>query len=419
MKTIRTVCTVFALVCATAACEDLLSVKDPGAIQEEQLKDAALEQLMVNGVMGEFQFAYGSYALWSGVLADEVFTDHTNVSVREFSLHNFIDLNDTNQGVYENLQRARASADDTVERLREMLGAAAANSLNVARALAYGGYAYTLLGEGFCEAPIKLSKPMPSDSLLRRAIARFDEAVTVATAARQGANVAAAQDLIYMSQVGAARAALKLGDLTRARGYATLVPETYEKLSYYSSNSVRENNALNGATRTSGGYLGMHPVFLSITDLRVPRPATARPGLNSNAIFSPQRPYMYSGWSATTAQVVDITTHIKFATGLEARYIVAEADGPTAATLTFVNARRAVGGQAAVTLAGAALITELRDQRARDFFLTGQRLGDLRRYDKTGTDLFPKGKYPVFPDPYGALKCFIVPLNEKAGNPNY
>jgi hypothetical protein len=128
---------------------------------------------------------------------------------------------------------------------------------------------------------------------------------------------------------------------------------------------------------------------------------------------------MYSGWSATTGQIVDITTHIKFATGLEARYIVAEADGPTAATLTFVNARRAVGGQAAVTLAGAALITELRDQRARDFFLTGQRLGDLRRYDKTGTDLFPKGKYPVFPDPYGALKCFIVPLNEKAGNPNY
>ena len=75
--------------------------------------------------------------------------------------------------------------------------------------------------------------------------------------------------------------------------------------------------------------------------------------------------------------------------------------------------------QGMVTLTGAALMTELAEQRARDFYLTGQRLGDLRRYDKAGTDLFPKGKYPVFNDSYGALKCMIVPLSEKAGNPNY
>ena len=68
---------------------------------------------------------------------------------------------------------------------------------------------------------------------------------------------------------------------------------------------------------------------------------------------------------------------------------------------------------------GTALVTELRNQRARDFFLTGQRLGDLRRYLKGGTDLFPTGKYPVFSDFYGDNKCFVVPLSEKAGNPNY
>lgn len=69
--------------------------------------------------------------------------------------------------------------------------------------------------------------------------------------------------------------------------------------------------------------------------------------------------------------------------------------------------------------AGAELMAELRAQRARDFFLTGQRLGDLRRYAKAGTNLFPTGKHPVFPDPYGPAKCFIVPLSEKAVNPNY
>jgi hypothetical protein len=141
--------------------------------------------------------------------------------------------------------------------------------------------------------------------------------------------------------------------------------------------------------------------------------------LNSNPINPPQRPLMYAGWTSGTLQIIDITTNIKFATHLEAQYIIAEADGATASTLAFVNARRAVGGQAPVNLAGAALITELRVQRSRDFFLTGQRLGDLRRYLKAGTDLFPKGKYPVFTDFYGDKTCFIVPLSEKAGNPSY
>jgi hypothetical protein len=64
-------------------------------------------------------------------------------------------------------------------------------------------------------------------------------------------------------------------------------------------------------------------------------------------------------------------------------------------------------------------MTELADQRARDFYLTGQRLGDLRRYAKAGNDMFPTGTYPLFNDSYGTLKCMIVPLSEKAGNPNY
>jgi hypothetical protein len=116
---------------------------------------------------------------------------------------------------------------------------------------------------------------------------------------------------------------------------------------------------------------------------------------------------------------IDFGSDIAFATGLEAQYDIAEADGPTQATLDFVNARRAVGGQAPVNPSGAALMTELASQRARDFYLTGQRLGDLRRYAKAGNDMFPTGKYPLFNDSYGDAKCMIVPLSEKTGNPNY
>ncbi|MDQ6769964.1 MAG: hypothetical protein M3Z54_08255 [Gemmatimonadota bacterium] len=417
---LRGILMISALTLGALGCKDVLSVSNPGAIQEEQLADPALMQLITNGAIGEFQYAYGQYAQWSGVLADETFTDHTNVDVRDFSEHNFGDLNGINSTTYEYIQRARQSADDAADRLKTLLGGAASADLNVARVLAYGGYSYVLLGEGFCESPVNLSAPLSSDSLLRRAIKKFDEAITVATAGRTGANVAAAQDLIYMSQVGAARAALKLGDLTLARTYAAQVPAAYEKLAYYSSNTVRENNALNGLTHASGASLGMYVRFQGLNDPRVPQPPSTQLGLTGGSIYTPLTPYMYTGWVPTgAAPRIDVNYDIKFATGLEAQYDVAEADGPTPATLNFVNARRAVGGQGVVALTGAALMTELADQRARDFYLTGQRLGDLRRYLKAGTNLFPTGKYPVFNDSYGALKCMIVPLTEKAGNPNY
>jgi hypothetical protein len=420
MKKLSRIAAFAVLALAVAGCKDVLSVNNPSAIQEGQLTDPALAQLIINGAIGEFQYAYGQYAQWSGALSDEVFFDHTTVDVRDFSEHNFGDLNSVNSGVYEYIQRARQSGDDAADRLKSMLGAAASSDLNVARALAYGGYSYVLLGEGFCVSPVNLSAPLPSDSLLRRAIKHFDEAIAVATAGRQGTNTAAAQDLIYMSQVGAARAALKLGDAALARSYASLVPNTYEKLVYYSSNTVRESNALNFPTHIAGASLGMYTKFLGLNDPRVPQPASSQLGLTGGSIYTPLTPYMYTGWVGTgAAQRIALNSNIKLATGLEAQYVMAETDGPTPATLNFVNQRRAVGGEGAVALTGVALMSELADQRARDFYLTGQRLGDLRRYAKAGNDMFPTGKYPVFNDTYGALKCFIVPLSEKAGNPNY
>jgi hypothetical protein len=220
-RRLRAVLSVATLAGALSGCDSILEVSNPGALQEGQLSDPALEQFIVNGAIGEFQYAYGFYALYSSVLADETFTDHTNVSIRELSLHNFNDLNDQTTDVFSNLSRARASADDGVTRLTAILGAAnAAKSLNVARLLAYGGYSYVLLGEGYCDAPVNLSAGLPPAELFRRAIAHFDSAITVATAASAGApaaTVTAATDIINMSRVGAARAALKMNDLARAK----------------------------------------------------------------------------------------------------------------------------------------------------------------------------------------------------------
>ena len=49
--------------------------------------------------------------------------------------------------------------------------------------------------------------------------------------------------------------------------------------------------------------------------------------------------------------------------------------------------------------------------------LTGQRLGDLRRDAKAGTDPFPTGTHPAFPESNGTMHCVIVPRSEKSGKP--
>jgi len=146
---LRTTGIIAGMAIAVGACNNTLDVQNPGAIQEGQLGDPALVQLIVNGAIGEFQYAYGQYAQWSAVLSDEAFTDHTNVDVRDFSEHNFGDLNTINSTTYEYVQRARQSADDAADRLKSLIGATASSDLNVARALAYGGYSYVLLGEGW------------------------------------------------------------------------------------------------------------------------------------------------------------------------------------------------------------------------------------------------------------------------------
>jgi hypothetical protein len=148
--------------------------------------------------------------------------------------------------------------------------------------------------------------------------------------------------------------------------------------------------------------------------------AQARSGLNARPIYVPYRPYSFQGWNRDNlTQTVDLNTHIRYASHLEARYIIAEAQGPTAATLQFVNARREFGGQGAVELAGDALMAELRSQRSRDFFMGVQRHGDLRRYlSLYNIDLFPSGTYAVGTEVYGDARCFIIPLSEIGANPN-
>jgi hypothetical protein len=412
------------------ACGDLLDVDNPGAIVEGDLKDPAMIPMIVNGVIGEFQPGFTNYALYAGTLSDELNDVHSWRENSPIDLRATDDNNGLISGsIYVPLQRARSAGDEGAKLLRELLGEKGGQSLDVARVLAYSGYSLVLLGEGFCSAPIDVSVAHPPAKLFDMAIERFDEAIAVAGAAKQaGAKAASADSLINLARVGAARAALGQDARAKALQYAKDVPAGFLYWVTHSSNSTRQYNPFWEATRKAATepHIALDPTFEGLNDRRVVHPAQKDTLMTlSRTGFVPLIPSSFQGWDPQNPKAITQATAVRLASGLEARYIVAETGGMSDAELFgFINERRAVGGQVALaSAAGVDLKGELRDQRRRDFFIDGHRLGDLRRYKATGVgDFFSKGEWPYSTttpkQQYGTMECFDIPLAEKNSNPN-
>ena len=413
----------------SAGCTDFLTAENPGAIEETDVNSPAYVGLIANGPIFAFQLAYTDATYWNAVFTDElfnraVFIEEGQIDRREL----FSDMTYINAFIYAPLQRARFSGEDAARRLKVVLADSAASDLRVARALAYAGFSYVYLGETMCVTPIDVGVPKSSEQIMTDAIARFDEALAIGVAARAAlqartpvnANaVLAADSVINFARVGAARAALNRNDKAMAISYATPVPANFDFRAYFTDNTTGQRNRVFERLQLgSNGWMLNTPFNDMAADPRVPRLTTP-----ASRASTPLAPPSYSGFSNTVAGApFTPTMSVRIASGLEARYIVAEAQGPTAATQTFVNERRAAGLQAPVSLSGDALMAELRNQRSRDFYLDGNRLGDLRRYKEYyNVDLFPKGPYPgsttggVYNE---SITCWPLSTSEINGNPN-
>ena len=155
------------------------------------------------------------------------------------------------------------------------------------------------------------------------------------------------------------------------------------------------------------GTLSIAPAYRSLNDPRVPV-APPSPDLPPFDGITPL-------W--TERKYPSFAASIPLASGLEARFIAAEAQGP-AAMLSLIQDRRAANGEGAYTGAtdDSSITREFMDQRAREFFLEGKRLGDMRRQDglvpyvpQPGTSYHKPG-YP----PVGDQKCWPLPSKETA-----
>lgn len=437
---------VLMVVVGFASCDrvdELLKADNPSEINEEQLDDATLANVLANSVIGALTPQYDDVLIWRGSMITDEQVSGINwegtarVSQRVLPY----DGGDANT-MFRYLSHFRFMGDSVSGRLRKLIPNADKDR-RLALALAHAGYGYVLMAEYMCGATINVGATIHTPvELAQMAIPRFQEAITVATAAGAGAT-----DVLNLARVGLARAALLTGDKNLVMQTASQVPFNYAWWIEYQQSNL--NNGLTGEVTGGNHTLGVHPRWLQgeygktltasqVTDPRISHRLDARRGHNAlTLLYTPFQPLSYSkhaGKSVATnggisgMPLFDNDTDIKMASGLEAMHHYYEAagplgTGPRGTTLAFVNERRAYGNQAPVALAGDALMAELRNQRFKDLFLGGFRLGDLRRYKAQGIN-DPMHTFPSGPHPnagwgvYGDAECWPLPIVEYIGNPN-
>jgi hypothetical protein len=329
----------------------------------------------------------------------------------------------TGLGVYAPLQTARNSAESVLDHLKTWTDAEVPTNRQalIATSAAYAGYSLLLLGEGFCtmavshinsDRSIDYGGEIQPDSVLKLAIARFDEAITAAAAVTPA--TAANTAIMRMATVGRARAKLRRGDYAGARADAALVPTGFTfNATYTSGTSVgRRSNLVFGENSLNNRSSSIGSPYRSMTgDPRVP--VTATTSTSATGIV-----HYYQ------TKYANAESPIRLASYEEAQLIIAEADIQTntptslANAVTILNASRARGNQGVYTgaVTQAALMTELVDQRRREFFLESQHLGDIIKYGITPTPAAGTA-YHFGGGTYGTQICFPLPSAERLNNP--
>jgi starch-binding outer membrane protein, SusD/RagB family len=402
-----------------------LETTAPDKIETSTLEIPANAGLIVNSAIGNFECALGSYIVDAGMMSGELMDATPTAANWAFDRRDTDPTADTRYatnacdayGIYTPIQVARGTADRALELLQSWTDAEVPNRQDlIAKAAVYAGYSRILLGEGFCEAAINLGPKMTSNEVFASA----EQTFTTAIAAAQAAND---QQMLNAAYVGRARARLDQGNKAGAAADAALVPPGFVlEASAELAPSRRQNRV---ASFNIGRLVTVAPAYrgLTVTDAngnQVPDTrvvdTTGKAADGSPRAASDNR----TPWFIQT-KYPSVTTPIPVASYKEAQLIIAEAAGGQTA-VDIINALRADAGLPAFSSSDPTAITnEVINARARELFLEGQHLYDVRRLNlplvpAEGT---PYSTVYLKGGNYGSERCFPVPDVESLNNPNF
>lgn len=408
----------------TTACsrDELLAVNTPDQITPEAAASPSGAAALRVSALGNFANFYSgdnagsgvSMRIASGLLGDEMTTSRGGTE--------HMDSRAVNENTFPStVWSLVGSAQTQLIRARKALAqygaAGATNQSQMAQMQALEGFVYLLTGELYCNGiPIGNSDDanpqttiLSNAQLFTRAVASFDSALTLAPTS--DANIR------NLATIGKARALVDQKSFTQAAALVTAIPTSYQYMVQHSRTTIINDvydwmvGTRNfGVVNREGGN-GLD--YLSAGDPRI-RFGTTAPGQDGSPTISPTK-------------YPSPDSPVELATGIEARMIEAEAAldaGNIAAWLGHLNTARAtVTGLAPLSDPGTAnaRVDLLFRERAFWFWLTGHRVGDLRRlvrqYSRGAETVFPTGAY--FKGGVYGTDVNLIPSNAERNNTGY
>jgi len=471
---------VLALPLGACDLDRILAVRDPEQVAPEELENPESVPGLYNGALRSFFVAYSgaaddAYLTVSSLLADELYAADTFVTRQATDKRDQQPpvVGNTSDAAYARLQLARVNARRAAAAAEKFgVGNAGAASLpaTLATLRAIEGFTYVALAEGFCgNIPFSVipdSGPIdPVDPGQFRpgigTLAAFDSAIvrmTAAVAAQPAPTGSAALAASNLAKVGLGRAQLNRGNYAAAAAAVAGVPTTFVFRIEHSANSGAQTNPIwslqsngrYGVANDEGGIQRPDQLATSATPADTVGFRTDEgEGLAYRAYMDP-RVTWFAGGAAFAGGVnlfrdgryIDQNADVPLASGVEARLIEAEAQlaAGDAAWLTTLNTLRASASTlipilypaitdalkatfpqtlAPLTDPGTAAgrVDLLFRERALWMYVTGHRLGDMRRlirqYGRTESSVFPTGTYFYGPGGvFGNDVAFPIPFTE-------
>jgi len=391
-------------------CDGLLEVDLPGDVVSTDLNDPTLAPLLVRGAQSDFDCALANY-----IFALGLWTADLNIATGSRGHYEAVTRSPdyfrsasgpcaVNLNILLPLHTTRIQAATAIELISAFPADAVPNrDLLIGEAYAYEGYATQLISEAFCRVTFDSGPAETRAQGFQRAIDRFNSAIEHASRAT-GAPAAA---VVNMALVGRARANLHLGRNDQVVIDASKVPMNYVRNATYSDASVRRYNKIFDQVDRARGYpINARWLNLTVGGMPDPRVPLVHYGLGTG----------FDGRTDMWGQrkYTSLSAPIPFATGREAKLMVAEAAGGQTA-VQIINELRATHGLPAFSSSDpVAIRDQVREERNRELFLQGTRLGDLLRW---GLGL-PQGVNQRG-DPYNPLfDCIPLEGAEEDANPN-
>ena len=455
-------------VATLAACnqDKLLTAPTPDVVLPQDIASRAALPSAFAAAVGDFQLAYaGGYggqlplldyneglAQMTALLSDEMLNAETYNTRIEVDRRATTIINQTTLQTFQDAQRARATADLVAGRYRDL----DPENPNGAETQALAAFMYVLFAEDYCngvptsrvlaDGTFQYGAPQSGTQLLNTAIAKFDSAITVATAIGPDASEA-----LNLAHLGKGRALLDLGQYAAAATAVASVPSDFVYLVEHSETTGRQNNAFFAfnyleARFTISDNEGVNGLpFISLADSRAP---TFRAG----DVFGDTYEFGFDGSTPLffTTKYRDYKSPTPLTMGAEARLIEAEAAlnvGDVGTFLAKLNEARASAltypadpgttspdlpkpdplTAADIPASQAGRVDLLFRERALTLFLTSHRVGDLRRltyqYGRAPESVWPTGPYQDGnPDKQGTNYGNDVNLpipQEESNNPQF